>query len=173
MKEFWSYWKCFREHYFCGFPNLCCWKALETDIQATLMDRGWSPLFYGFPKPKALSVFLSYGPPGNSLNFGFLPSHFSNSISSMVHRGSSRPAILGNWWGEDRQFSSDLASSLGWGRAAQADVDSSLWWEDPGGELTQEQKLIRACSLGVNAYGSTQVGLHLAGHGIRHFISLK
>lgn len=63
MKEFWSYWKCFREHYFCGFPNLCCWKALETDIQATLMDRGWSPLFYGFPKPKALSVFLSYGPP--------------------------------------------------------------------------------------------------------------
>lgn len=81
--------------------------------------------------------------PGSWLGFGFLPFHFSNSISSMADRGSSCPAILGNWWGEDRQFSGDLAPALGWGRAAQADVDSSLWREDPGGELTETpQKLI-------------------------------
>lgn len=67
----------------------------------------------------------------------------SQMISSMAHRGSSRPAILGNWWGEDRQFSSDLASALSWGGPAQADVDSGLWREDSGGELTEPQwKLI-------------------------------
>lgn len=132
----------FREHYFCGFPDLWCWKVLETDIKATLDGS----------KLVSLSGFLKPGLPQPShpiaswelVEFGFLPSHFSNSISSVAHRGSSRTAILGNWWGEDRQFSSDLASALSWGRTAQADVDTSLWWEDPGGELTEpQQQLIR------------------------------
>lgn len=160
-----------------------CWKqALKTHR----MDGGWSQLFQWLSETKSFlsgSILWSLGA---AWVFFFLPPHFSNSISSTAHRGSSRPAILGNWWGEDRQFPGDLASALGWGRATQTHVDSSLWREDSGGELwlKHSKNWSQTCFLEVGCLTAPpslnsilkwtwELVSCRTWHGIWHFISIK